>query len=306
MSELEIIRHGKLGGISLFFDTVEYRTPHFHPEWELIWLVRGSLSVRCGHSGMDAQTGDLLLFSPNRVHEFRQLGGPATFLCLQIAPQSFEQLFPELQAFTLDEPYLSRFLDAAALERLRSLLRELMACYLDGAPFFELRCTALCAQVLHTLLSSLPVRRMSEEERSSADRRSARLTRFLEYVDEHYRQNLRLADFAAQEGCSVSYLSRFLKENLNQTFQDYVNQIRFHCACRLIRSGALRMIDVCEESGFSDYRYFSNTFKKQCGMTPEEYSRSSARASEQPHQSSVYSVEHFCSEEESYAILRSL
>ena len=37
------------------------------------------------------------------------------------------------------------------------------------------------------------------------------------------------------------------------------------------------MLEICMKSGFSDYRYFSRAFQKQCGMTPEEYSRS-ARA----------------------------
>lgn len=306
MSELEIIQHGKIGGISVFFDTVEYRTPHFHPEWELIWIVRGELSVRCGREQMRSRAGELFLFSPNLVHEFSQLGGEATFLCLQAAPQSFEQLCPELLAYTVDDPCVSRRLSEAEQDALRARLRELMACYLEQQPFFSLRCTALCAEILYELLRALPAHRMSEEERSSADKRSARLARFLQYVDEHYRQTLRLADFARLEGCSVSYLSRFLKENLNQTFQDYVNTIRFHCACRLIRSGGMRMLDVCEESGFSDYRYFSNTFKRYCGMTPEEFSRSSMYAAELPHQNSVYSVEHFFSEEESLALLRRL
>ncbi len=48
MSELEIIRHAKVGGISVFFDTVEYRTPHFHREWELIWITDGVLAVNSG------------------------------------------------------------------------------------------------------------------------------------------------------------------------------------------------------------------------------------------------------------------
>ena len=39
MKELEIVRHVQMDGLSLFFDTVDYRTPHFHAEWELIWFL---------------------------------------------------------------------------------------------------------------------------------------------------------------------------------------------------------------------------------------------------------------------------
>ena len=51
MEELEIIRHRQIDGISIFFDTVDYRTPHFHQEWELIWITQGRLSVRLGPEG---------------------------------------------------------------------------------------------------------------------------------------------------------------------------------------------------------------------------------------------------------------
>lgn len=36
MNELEIIQHQQTEGLSLFLNTVDYRTPHLHSEWELI------------------------------------------------------------------------------------------------------------------------------------------------------------------------------------------------------------------------------------------------------------------------------
>ena len=82
---------------------------------------------------------------------------------------------------------------------------------------------------------------------------------------------IRLADFAEREGWSLRYLSRFIKCTMNQSFQEYVTSVRFHCACKLIVSGEKKMLDVCMESGFSDYRYFSREFQRQYGMTPEAY-----------------------------------
>ena len=38
-------------------------------------------------------------------------------------------------------------------------------------------------------------------------------------------------------------------------------------------SGEKRLLDICEEAGFSDYRYFSRAFKQQFGMTPEQYKK---------------------------------
>ena len=56
-----------------------------------------------------------------------------------------------------------------------------------------------------------------------------------------------------------------------KSFQEYVDSVRFQKACRLIELGGLRLLDVSEESGFSDYRYFSRAFVRRTGKTPEEY-----------------------------------
>lgn len=304
MSELEIIRHAKVGGISIFFDTVEYRTPHFHPEWELIWITDGELAVSCGQTEALCGTGELCLFAPKQVHAFRQRERAATFLCLQIAPQAFTFVYPELNALMPEsfQPSLS----ADTKSTVCALMKRLMGAYLREEAFFELRCASLCAELLGLILSESSVRRLSEGELANANRRNERLERFLLYVDENYTQKITLEDFAESEHCSVSYISRFLKSNLNQSFQDYVNTLRFHCACRLIASGGKRLIDVSEESGFSDYRYFSNCFKRLCGMTPEEYRHRKPNSELLPVQRSLHSLERFYNREESEELLRSL
>jgi AraC-like DNA-binding protein len=180
-----------------------------------------------------------------------------------------------------------------------------MGSYLEQGELFQLRCMGLCAEILYEILRAIPVRTLSEEERRSADKRRARLDRFLRFVDENYMRKIRLADFAQAEGCSVSYLSRFLKASLNQTFQDYVNAVRFHSACKLIAGGSRKMLDVCQDSGYSDYRYFSAAFRAQCGMTPEEYRLSKPSAS-LPAQHSPHSMERFYTEAESRQLLRLL
>ena len=127
------------------------------------------------------------------------------------------------------------------------------------------------------------------------------MKRLIQYVDENYMHKIRLADFAQSEGCSVSYLSRFIKDTMNQSFQEYVASVRFNCACKLIASGDMKMLDVCMEAGFSDYRYFSREFQRQHGMTPGEY-RHCMRGVKLPAPAvhhSLHSVERFYSEQES-------
>ena len=306
MKELEIIQHREIDGISLFFDTVDYRTPHFHPEWELIWITDGQLTIHLGPDGCVGSEGDIFLFCPGKLHEFQKVGESATFLCLQLSPQLFEKVYPGFGRITTEDFRVTPYFSAAECAEIKDGLRELSEVFLDRPPFFEICCTGLCARLFSRILSAIPCHNMSAEELANADRRNARLERFIRFVDENYSHKIMLSDFAEAERCSVSYLSRFLKTALNQSFQEYVNSVRFHSACKLIAGGGMKMLDVCEESGFSDYRYFSAAFMKHCGMTPEEYSRQAVKPEDHSVRHSLNSLERFYTREISRELLEKL
>ena len=86
MREVEIVEHLQIDGLRLFFDTVQYRTPHVHRELELVWLADGALDVRIEQTQLLARPGEMVLFHPGQLHEFRAAGAGCTFLCVQIAP----------------------------------------------------------------------------------------------------------------------------------------------------------------------------------------------------------------------------
>ncbi|MBP3736612.1 MAG: AraC family ligand binding domain-containing protein, partial [Lachnospiraceae bacterium] len=68
--EVEIVRYPQIKGLSIFLDTVSYRTPHVHEEFELIWILDGQMMIGGIRPQLEAGAGDLVLFDPGRIHEF--------------------------------------------------------------------------------------------------------------------------------------------------------------------------------------------------------------------------------------------
>lgn len=301
MNELEIIRHSQIEGLSVFFDTVDYRTPHIHPEWELLWVLDYPLCVACGQESCTVAPGEMILFNPNEPHELHKAANSSTFLCLQIS----SSILPAVSHFHIDGKLLNTHLSESELAALRNNLSDIAKAYFSREEHSALYCIGQSCLVLHLLLSRLPSHILTAEETDSIDKRNARLKRLITFVDKNYMHKIRLSDFAEAEGCSVSYLSRFIKDTLNQNFQTYVSSVRFNCACKLIAAGGMKMLDICVESGFSDYRYFSREFKQQYGMTPEEYSKSADRSflESSAVRRSIHSTERFYSREESLELV---
>lgn len=270
MSEVEIIRYGHIHGLSLFLNRVEYRTPHLHPEWELMWIMDGTLSVRAGDREYSVKKGSLVLFPPLFVHELSAGTTPAVFLCLQMTP-SFLGL---AESVTSDSILPGDFLAGDEILKVKRMLLGAALQYFERPLFFQMYCRGECTLLMHDILVRMPVRVLSAEETAVRNRKTERLKRLMDYVEEHYAEKIKLSDFADKEGVSMNYLSHFVKSSLNQSFQSYVNLVRFHAACILISSRKYRMTEVYRLAGFSGYKYFSSTFKARCGLTPEEFSRS--------------------------------
>lgn len=302
MNELEIIQYHQMQGLNVFVNTVTYRSPHFHHEWELLWVLDAPLKVRWQRKEYLLQPGDMALFPPRIPHEFQQTEGICTFLCLQF---SLSALSVNRDIVT-EDILLKNHLSAEAYQTVREYSLQIAESYFYREPLYELQCLGKGALLMHTLLQTLPGHTLSAQEVAEEDLRNARLMRLTQYVEENYTHKIRLADFAQKEGCSVSYLSHFIKNTMNQTFQDYVNSVRFSRACKLIADGNLSMISVSMESGFSDYRYFSRAFQENYGMTPAEYRRqANTIVSDSDLQgTSAHSQERFLTRGQSLGILR--
>ena len=158
--------------------------------------------------------------------------------------------------------------------------------------------------LLGALIEGMPHQLLSGGELAGQQRRNDRALRLMRYVDENYTHKVNLSDFAQAEGLSLGYASHFARAALGQSFQDYVDTVRFYAACKQIAAGQGRLVDVYAASGFSDYRYFSRAFQKRFGMTPEEYRRRQPPAPEETHiHHSVHSLEQFYTRAQSLALL---
>ena len=269
MEELEIVPHRQSDGVHIFINEVEYRSPHFHPDWELLWVLDTPLSITVHQQQYLIQPGELILFPPNYPHEFHKMDRPCTFLCMQLSSRSF----PAAANLRTEDIRLAQYLSQEDDRWLRRAMVDASRAYWEQDSLSSLYYQGFCSLILHRLLSDLPSHNMTVEEQAMDEQRNSRLLRLIQFVDEHYMHKIRLSDFAQQEGRSVSYMSHFVKDTMNQTFQDYVTSVRFNRARQMIAEGTESLVSISLASGFSDYRYFSQAFLKTYGMTPAEYRR---------------------------------
>ncbi len=149
-------------------------------------------------------------------------------------------------------------------------------------PTFEFRCISDINRLFSLLLTKVPYVSISDEAKLSALNVEKRMERIVGYIEEHYTEKITLSEIAEMEGLTTYYLSHLFKNNLKQSFQDFVNTLRFEHALYLLQKTDMRIIDISLQSGFSDSKYLNKMFSQVYGMTPKEYRKQKAEQSETP------------------------
>ncbi len=107
------------------------------------------------------------------------------------------------------------------------------------------------------------------EEKGEQSTRPIRMAQL--YIDEHYKEQIKLQDVAEYVGFTQSYLSSMFKRQVGKSLVEYLTHIRIQKAKQLLIGGEWNIADVAEEVGFLDVKYFIKRFKKITGLTPSEY-----------------------------------
>ncbi len=130
------------------------------------------------------------------------------------------------------------------------------------------------AEELNSLLEDVAVR--IAEKVNNFNNKSIKLIlrKAIDYIQEHYSEQVTLNEVAENIYVSTFYISRMFKKELGKSFVDYLNDVRIEKSKELLKDVKYKTYEVAEIVGISDPHYFSKLFKKYSGMTPSEYRES--------------------------------
>ncbi|WP_409345424.1 AraC family transcriptional regulator [Paenibacillus sp. MBLB4367] len=139
-------------------------------------------------------------------------------------------------------------------------------------------------KLLYVLLADLNRLRLSEgkagpaaaegsEEAPSGD---AVVQQAVQYLNEHYNENITLSNVAASLGYTHQYLNRLFHKTYGISMLQYVQKIRLDKAVGLMdEHEAITVKDIAGRIGM-ETNYFIRTFRKATGMTPGHFRRKRA------------------------------
>lgn len=96
-----------------------------------------------------------------------------------------------------------------------------------------------------------------------------------EYIHCHFKENFTSNDISSFCRVSPSHLRTVFEKQTGQTVTEYRNKLRISTAKEMLTSAFFSVKETASELGYCDVYYFSKSFKKETGVSPAEFIRSS-------------------------------
>lgn len=118
-----------------------------------------------------------------------------------------------------------------------------------------------CFEEIHTIMFQM----------EGPSDRSEQFAEILDYIHNHYGEELSVEKFAQQLNMSVSHFSRTFKETVGEKYVEYITKHRLMMSKRYLLETNMTIDAISEKVGYLGRTSFIRTFCKYEGITPGKY-----------------------------------
>lgn len=269
----EIIEFGSHIPLKIFIHKLGSVTKHWHSSLELLMVLEGNIIITVDGNTWKLKDEDVILINSNSIHEIYSETG-AVMIAVQIKLSLFNQFQSDLTSIIFDcnsatNPDFKRY---ANIRFAIASLIQANSYHSDGTDYLNYSLSYyLVSQLLENFKSN------ASETLQKQQKYMERLTRIINYINEHYAENFSLSDLAAMENLSVPYLSQFFDKYMGVKFTQYYNSIKLEHAVSDLISTKDSIETIAMRNGFTESHAFIRTFKKQYQMLPSAFRKQQAQ-----------------------------
>lgn len=258
----------------------EMKNAHFHPVYEIYYLLSGTRRFFIESEIYNISKGDIVLLNKNIMHKTTYSSdklNERTYVLFndkhireiadKFGKNEIEECFKR-KVFSI--PVQRRDYVEGLLEKLYGEYKNkdefshrLMEYYLNELMIFLIRYNRHITEGNNKI--NLPVNTGLLNSCDESIQRAA------QYIVDNFDKNISLVSVAEYVNMSNTYFSKKFKEITGFGFKEYLLNLRIKKACELLLETKLTVTEIAYGSGFNDSNYFGDVFKKNKGVSPLQY-----------------------------------
>lgn len=248
---------------------------HYHPEFELTYIVSGSGYRIVGNSHEHFSSGDLVLLGSNLPHTWwgkNEDGSLSEAIVIQFSNEFIEPFLRLNEGYAIKALLESaakglRFVsDAALVDKLVSIgqtkeMDSILSLLSILQNLTEKSGSNLCPDAYHNVISK---------------KFETRINKVCTYIQDHYSEPISLQQVSELVFMTESNFCKFFKKATSTTFSDYVNDLRINEACHLLIYTEDNISKIAQDCGFESLSYFNRVFLKKKHVKPSLFRKNAS------------------------------
>ena len=97
--------------------------------------------------------------------------------------------------------------------------------------------------------------------------------KILVYIDNNIFTKITLDGLAHTFHYNKYYIVKFFKKEIGYTLIDYINKLKIYYSLKLLNNSDYSILKIAIDNGFYSLEYYSETFKKEIGVSPKKYQK---------------------------------
>ncbi|MCC8074089.1 MAG: AraC family transcriptional regulator [Clostridiales bacterium] len=131
----------------------------------------------------------------------------------------------------------------------------------------EQKSVAVIDSIIFEKMIELTLKVKNENKKA---KHSPHIKKAIAYIDKHITQKIKVTDIANACNLSTDHLSKVFKDEMNENISSYITRKKLELAQSMLFDGA-DSLSISYALSFSSQSHFISSFKKQFGITPNEY-----------------------------------
>ncbi|MEN9743112.1 MAG: hypothetical protein RLZZ65_917 [Bacteroidota bacterium] len=243
---------------------------HYHPEYELTYIVKGNGYRIVGNSHEHFGAGDLVLLGSNLPHTWHGKAEEAT-LAEAIVIQFSKAMIAPFLVLSEAKP-LNELLEAANRGLYFKADPALVQALIKLVESQKFESVLQLLSVLNTLTAKTYTTLASDTfQNVSSKTFELRINKVCTHLQKHFAEPITLTQIAELVHMSESNFCKFFKKATGSTFSAYLNDLRINEACRFLLATEENVSKIAHNCGFDSLSYFNRVFLKKMNATPSEF-----------------------------------
>jgi AraC family transcriptional activator of pobA len=249
--------------------------PHKHNFYSVMWITNGKSKQHIDFKNYTISENTLFFISPGQLHLFEEWEDIEGYVILFTEP-FFLQIFQNknilFELSYLDNLHENPFLqltkeDTIGIQPIVDLLYQEFSSVEQSVETIQ--------ALLLVLLRRIQKLFSTKDQQNNNKQQIVVFKQLKKMVELDFEKNLSVSDYASQLNISTHQLNTFVKATSGKTTSEIIKERTILEAQQLLNFSELTVSQITDKLGFEDSSYFARFFKKQVGLSPQDFRKKS-------------------------------